>query len=70
MLPHISGLEGSDCTIIKFTMILFYGVPRRGGSGFPFQVLATRTSWLWAFHYNPSRMRNLIINTTLITMLL
>jgi len=25
------------------------------GSGFPLQVLATRSSWLRAFHFNPSR---------------
>ena len=31
------------------------GVPRRGGSGYPLQVLATRSSWLWAFRFYPSR---------------
>ena len=36
--------------------------PPAGGSGFPFQVLATRTSWLRAFHYNPSRKQPLTIN--------
>ena len=37
------------------------GVPRlEGGAGFPFQVLATRTSWLRAFHCNPSRMGLLV----------
>ena len=36
---------------------IFWRAPPAGGSGFTFQVLATRASWLWAFHFNPSRMR-------------
>ena len=39
---------------------LFGRAPPHGGSGFPFQVLATRTSWLRAFHCNPSRIRLII----------
>jgi len=42
--------------LIVFIRHLVFGrAPPAGGPGFPFQVLAIRASWLWAFHYNPSR---------------
>jgi hypothetical protein len=33
------------------------------GSGFSLQVLAIRSSWLWAFHFNPSRRAYIIIRS-------
>ena len=40
-------------------MRLYFGRAPRRGPGFPFQGLATRISWLQAFHCNPSRMRHI-----------
>ena len=42
--------------LLQLMLCVYFGrAPPAGGSGFLFQVLATRASWLWAFHCNPSR---------------
>jgi hypothetical protein len=51
-------IEGK-CLLIICKLIIknIWACPRKdaAGSGFSLQVLAIRASWLWAFHFNPSR---------------